>query len=292
MDRLALSHRSPAPAAPLDRPPAGRCPSQGSPGAATGTGPSPRGPRGSSFHARRIAENGAVCGVSIGSTYGTMAALASAMRAHPGTPRSLRMLAAFLPAAGVAASPYVEDRLRRRLGATPTYPVLDSLEHDAVASAGLLATHHLTQRVPALHPPAATPLGLVAGVTRAAVASVVAGALSEASGQASHLQAQRAGLEPPAPSTVPPHHKSLGRSASLLPSALMFAASTWRGAPLSPDLAARVITGGWAFRRVLTPAAPAAGEAAGPGSGRSGHPPEPAPGVAPAPTDIPTIPPA
>jgi hypothetical protein len=183
-----------------------------------------------------------------------MAAANSYLRAHPGVPRAVKVVASLLPAAGVAASPYVEEGIRRTLGATPTYPVLDSLEHDAVASAGLLATHHVTKRIAALNPPAATPLGVVAGVMRAAVASVVAGGLSEASGQASQQQAQRLGVEPPPPKTVESHNKSIGRTLSLLPSAALFAVTAGRGMHLPPDVAARVITGGWAFRRVLTPA--------------------------------------
>lgn len=263
MDRCVIARRPSAPCAPSA--PA-HCPT--SPGAASrqpgacqpaprtpvASGPEP-GPR-RGWDTVAVLKNAGVCGVAIGSTYGTMAALNGFLRADPRVPRRVKVLAGLLPAVGVAVSPWVEDALRAGSGTAATYPVIPSLEHDAVASAALLACHHLGKRIPALNRPAGTPAGAVLSVTRAALASVVAGAASELSGQASHREAAAVGVEPPPADTLDPCRKSVGRALTQLPAAALFAVTAARGQPVAPDLAARVVTGGWAFRRVLTPGVP------------------------------------
>ncbi len=257
MDRCFTARRPSAPAVPAHDPavrdpstgdPAGGRPARCTPAA---TRAEPRARRG--WDVVSVLKNAGVCGVAIGSTYGTMAALNGFLRADPRVPRRVKVLAGLLPAVGVAASPWVEDALRAGSGTAATYPVIPSLEHDAVASAGLLGCHHLGKRIPALNGPAGTLAGAALSVTRSALASVVAGAASELSGQASHVEAEAAGIEPPPGRTLDPRLKSAGRGLTQLPAAGLFAVTAARGQPVSPDLAARVVTGGWAFRRVLTP---------------------------------------
>lgn len=202
----------------------------------------------------RVLKNAAASAVALGSCFGTMTALNNAVRAQPGMSPAIKILTGLLPSASVFPTPWVEDGMRRALGTTATYPVAPTLAHDAVAGAALFLFNTACARsrsVPKFS--AHSRAGAAATVLQTTVATLFAGAASEATAQwMNHHERGR----PDAPSEPPPldnTSKAIGRTLSQVPAAslqtgLAFMTEalpkTWSLLPMG------VVTGGWCLRRV------------------------------------------
>lgn len=214
-------------------------------------------PSGTDFD--KVGKNALVSAAAIGGCFGSATALSKAVHATPGMPLALKALAGLLPSASVFPTPWVEDGVRHALDTTPTYPSKPTLQHDAVA-AGILYGFSRACARSALIPklPPATPGGAAVTVIQASVASLLAGAGSEWTAQWMN-QSERSKGSP----AEPPHHidnprKATGRLLSQVPAAAFQTGMTLSGKSIPPHLSwlpTAIVSGGWAYRRVLIPAA-------------------------------------
>lgn len=205
----------------------------------------------------KVGKNAVASAIALGGCFGTMNALNNAVRATPSMPIPVRIVTGLLPSAGVFPTPWVEDRVRQTVGTTATLPVRPSLAHDAVASASLFLFNVACARsahIPKFPP--ATPAGMAAGVLQCTVASLIAGGASELTAQWMNAgeRSRRQAAEIPAQMTTT--DKATGRVLSQVPAAALQTGIALSGKPLPPRralLPLGVVTGGWAFRRTLTP---------------------------------------
>ncbi len=215
----------------------------------------------------KVAKNAAASAVAIGSCFGTMSALNNAVRAVPGMPVPVKVLTGLLPSASVFPTPWVEDGVRSALGTTATLPVQPSLAHDAVAGGTLFlfnAACARSARIPKF--PAATPAGMAANVLQVTVGSVLAGGASELTAQWMNERSRRDGDAGAGPAPFDNWRKGGGRVLSQGAAASAQTALAFKKTPLPPALSLfpmGAVTGGWCFRRVLTPPEPPPARAPG-----------------------------
>lgn len=205
----------------------------------------------------KVGKNALASAVALGGCFGTMTALNNAVRATPGMPTPVRIVTGLLPSASVFATPWVEDGVRKTVETTATLPVRPSLAHDAVASVSLFAFNVACARsasVPKFRP--ATPAGAAAGVLQCTAASLIAGGASEITAQWMNARERPGQQAAPTPPPMNNTDKATGRLLSQVPAAALQTGIALSGKPLPPSralLPLATVTGGWAFRRQLTP---------------------------------------
>lgn len=205
----------------------------------------------------KVGKNALASAVALGGCFGTMTALNNAVRATPGMPTPVRIVTGLLPTVSVFATPWVEDNVRQTVGTTATLPVRPSLAHDAVASVSLFAFNVACARsasVPKFRP--ATPAGVAAGVLQCTAASLIAGGASEITAQWMNERDRPHPQAAPTPPQMSNTDKATGRILSQVPAATLQTGVALSGKPVPTRwslLPLGLVTGGWAFRRQLTP---------------------------------------
>jgi hypothetical protein len=205
----------------------------------------------------KVGKNALASAVALGGCFGTMTALNHAVRATPAMPTPVRIVAGLLPSVSVFATPWVEDGVRNAVGTTATLPVRPSLAHDAVASVSLFAFNVACARsafVPKFRP--ATPAGVAAGVLQCTAASLIAGGASEITAQWMNERDRPHPQAAPTPPQMTNSDKATGRILSQVPAATLQTGVALSGKPVPTRwslLPLGLVTGGWAFRRQLTP---------------------------------------
>ncbi len=231
-------------------------------------GSRPPEPPGGGIDFEKVGKNAVTSAVTLGSCFGTMSALNSAVRATPGMSKPVKVLTGLLPSASVFPTPWVEDGLRAALDTSATLPIQPTLAHDAVAGASLFLFNAACLRSASIPKfPPATPAGMAANVIQATAASLIAGAASELTAQGMNIRDAQAGEAPEPPAHIDNPRKPTGRLLSQVPAAALQTGIALAGKPLPPSLSLlplSVVTGGWSLRRVLIPEQ--AGQASSPAS--------------------------